>query len=352
MLPSWVTARGGRLNPGPPRRLAGRRKGREARVHVVGRPEHVEAEVGGDAGRDLLRELRAAAERVRVQLEEDLSDAEVDGILPHGAEKAHLGLLREPALELHLDAPERRMKPRTPRERRLLRVHVPEQDRQAVVAAKVGQTQRRILAEILLEHGLPVVIDGRARHARASRLENRAQPRVDPRAAPSNGEAHAPGERTFGKKSHVDQVDLREAVELVLLGIAHANVDDAAHGAAVLRAEVARVEIDLLEQLGGHHRRQPAKVIDERDVRAVDEDLGVLGRGPAHDEQAREARRARDARKVLQRAQRITVGAWRAKELALLHGALGHLTRGAFSVDDHVLDVVVSRRPRVPSGGR
>ena len=62
----------------------------------------------------------------------------------------------------------------------------------------------------------------------------------------------------------------------VALRLGQADVDDAAHRAAVLRAEVARVEVDAAEHLGRDDRGQAAEVVDERDRRPVDEVLRVL----------------------------------------------------------------------------
>ena len=131
---------------------------------------------------------------------------------------------------------------------------------------------------------------------------------------------------------------------LVLLRLAQADVDDAAHRAAVLRAEVAGIEVDLLEHLGGDDRGEAAEVVDERDRRAVDEDCVSCGRRAAHDEEPGERRRARDAGQVLERAQRVAVGAGDAIDLALLERALDHLARRLHAPDLDGLDVLLARR--------
>ena len=83
------------------------------------------------------------------------------------------------------------------------------------------------------------------------------------------------------------------------------DVDHAAHVAAVPDAEAARVEVDLVDQVGREHRRSGQEVVQHRDRLAADEHAGVGWVGAAHDQQAEAERRAGDARHVLQHAQRI-----------------------------------------------
>ena len=93
------------------------------------------------------------------------------------------------------------------------------------------------------------------------------------------------------------------------LQLLQVHVDDAGVGAPVLGREVARHELDVVDDPLGQHAAQTAEVIDQRHVDPVDEDLRVLGRRAAHDEQAAAGGRARHARQVLDHRQRIARGA-------------------------------------------
>ena len=152
--------------------------------------------------------------------------------------------------------------------------------------------------------------------------------------------------------ARVDEVRLGHDVQAVALRLGQPDVDDAAHGAAVLRAEVARVEVDSADHLGGDDRGEAAEVVDERHRGAVDEVLRVLRGGAAHDEQAGERRRARDAGQVLQRAQRVAVGPGDARDLALVERELGHLARRLVAVDLDLLHVSAARGRRASPAAR
>ena len=99
--------------------------------------------------------------------------------------------------------------------------------------------------------------------------------------------------------ARIDQIGLQEPVVAVVLRLAQTDVDDAAHHAPVLGAEVAGVEVDLVEHLGRHDAGETAEVVDERHRRAVDERLRIGGAGAAHEEQAGDRGRARDTRQIL-----------------------------------------------------
>src|SRR5690606_23489268 len=82
---------------------------------------------------------------------------------------------------------------------------------------------------------------------------------------------------------------------------------------------------------------EPAEVIDERDVRPVDVRARLLRSGAAYDEQAGEAGRARHARQVLDRPERVAVRARDAVQLALLERALRDLARRPRPAHGHLL---------------
>ena len=159
-----------------------------------------------------------------------------------------------------------------------------------------------------------------------SSVEQRLQPHVDVRATSGDREVPARvADRSLHDRARIDEVGLDEAVNARACGaelrvrvalhlrILHADVDDAAGVAAEVRAEVARVEVDVVEHLRGDDARETTEVIDDRHERAVDVRARLLRRRAAHDEQTREAGRARDAGKVLDRAERVAV---RARECA------------------------------------
>jgi hypothetical protein len=74
-------------------------------------------------------------------------------------------------------------------------------------------------------------------------------------------------------------------------------------------------------------------MINERDVRAVDEVGGAFGRRAAHDEQTRQPGWARHARQALQRAQRVAARAGNAGDLTPLERATCDLTRRTLTLD-------------------
>ena len=111
-----------------------------------------------------------------------------------------------------------------------------------------------------------------------------------------------------------------------------ADVDHAADVAAVADAEPARVEVDLVDEVGGEHRRSGQEVIEDGDRLAADEHAGVARVGAAHDEQPEAERRARDAGHVLQHPQRIADRPRDGRQLGLgqrLPGLFGVLGAGA-----------------------
>jgi hypothetical protein len=119
-----------------------------------------------------------------------------------------------------------------------------------------------------------------------------------------------------------------------------------------LRTEVARVEVDLLQDLAGHHRGQPTEVVDERHVRAVDEHARVARRRAAHDQQAIEGSGAGHAGHVADRAQRVAVGARHFADFFARDAVLGRLARRALAFDRDVERVDRCGRRRRGGGKR
>src|SRR5690606_1724761 len=135
------------------------------------------------------------------------------------------------------------------------------------------------------------------------------------------------------ERARVDEVHLEHAVvaagplahpavifEAARVGGTQRDVDDAAHHAAEARAEVARIKVDLLEQLRGHDAREAAEVVRDRDQRAVGEDVRVVGGRTADDQEPRQPRRPRHARQRLERAQGVAARPGYALDLAALNG--------------------------------
>ncbi|MCU0691337.1 MAG: hypothetical protein MUF54_08045, partial [Polyangiaceae bacterium] len=124
-----------------------------------------------------------------------------------------------------------------------------------------------------------------------------------------------------------------------------AKVHPSAKGTgSVLGAEVAWIEVDPLEQLGGHDAGQAAEVVHERHDDAVDKHLSVARGGTADNEQAGETWGTGDARQVLDGSQGVAAGARDLLDLAFLEGPLGDFTRWALSADDH-FDLAFGREP-------
>ncbi len=122
-------------------------------------------------------------------------------------------------------------------------------------------------------------------------------------------------------------------VEAVLLRLADADVDQPAGAAAVHGAVVAWVEVDLLQQLGGDDRAEPAEVKEDGDVGPPDEHRSVPGGRAAHGQVAAQRRRARHAGEREEGLERVAVGAGDERDLALVERALGDLPRGPVALD-------------------
>ena len=107
-------------------------------------------------------------------------------------------------------------------------------------------------------------------------------------AAPGSGRhLGALSEGGLGQELDIEQVDAGHALQplgsVPLLG---AGGDDPGHLRAVGHREVARVEVDALDQLGLEDRGAGQEVVEQGDLVAVQEVARVLGRGPPHDEEA------------------------------------------------------------------
>src|SRR5262249_2686128 len=159
-----------------------------------------------------------------------------------------------------------------------------------------------------------VVVDGSGRHARPRRFERGLEPRVDVGSTAGNGEVPASAaDRSLHYRARVDEIGLHERAHtvtcrrerrerrLVDAWIFHRDVEDTASVPTEVRAEVARVEVDVIEHLRGDDARQTAEVIDDRDERAVDVRARLLRSGTTNDEEAGDARRSRHAGEVLDR---------------------------------------------------
>ena len=105
--------------------------------------------------------------------------------------------------------------------------------------------------------------------------------------------------------AHVVEVHVGLAVEAVLAGVADPHVDDAALGAPVVDREVARHELDRLEEGRGEGAADPAEVVELGNLLRLEEDLAVAGgRAAQHEEPGAEGR-ARRAGQVEDRLQRV-----------------------------------------------
>src|SRR4051812_47116434 len=93
----------------------------------------------------------------------------------------------------------------------------------------------------------------------------------------------------------VAALQLGVAIELglaVCVGGTQAYVYDTAHHPPVAGAEISRIEVDVIEQLGRDCTAQAAEVIDQRDQIAVHEHGRVFRRRAAYDQEPGESWRA------------------------------------------------------------
>src|SRR5205814_318496 len=104
--------------------------------------------------------------------------------------------------------------------------------------------------------------------------------------------------------------------------LAGADVDDSADGATVAGAEAARVEVDLVDELGADDAGAAAEVEEQRHLNAVHEEERLAGVGSAHHELAAEERSAGDSGEVLDHADRVAERAGYALELAARDAAV------------------------------
>ena len=136
------------------------------------------------------------------------------------------------------------------------------------------------------------------------------------------------GDRPLDQERAVDDVDVDEAVQPVGLRVAETDVDDAAHLASEARREVARVEVDLVQQSRLHEAGQAAEVIEAIDGGALELHLGVRGRRAANDDVG--LSRASHAGHVFDGPQRIAAGSGHAQQLLSAEAALRDLARWGF----------------------
>jgi hypothetical protein len=328
--------------------LAGTRRIREAHLDVEPRGLEIETGVGLQPLEWLPAELVTAADRVGVEIEAPAAEREAERVLPRPQAREHVHLGGDLILVHELRAIECRAKAQAAAERRILDERIVDDELDAVVGAVEADGRARALGLVLGEQ-LVVVVHGRRRDARPAGLEHGLEPRVDPRFSAGRDEGPTLDRQgTLCEQALIEEVDLRQAVHAAILrslrvglavflqaarvGRPERDVHDAGARAAVARAEVAGIKIDAIEQLGRDDAREAEEVIDERHRGAVDERERVRRCRPAHDEQS--ARRFRDARQALQRAQSVTARARNAIDLAALDRAARHLARGALTLDD------------------
>ena len=201
--------------------------------------------------------------------------------------------------------------------RRVRRQHV-----QRIVAAEHEQPEPPLAAEVLVDAGLVVPVDRRRDHrGRALALrDHQRQQLIDVRPARRDAAGDTAAQRPLDRTGRVEKVDVGVAVQLRRLVGLGGDVEDAGGGASVVHAEAARVEVDLVDEVGRQHRRTTQEVVEDRDALAVDEDAGVLRRRAAHHQLADAERDARDAGQVLDHAQRIAEGAGHGRQLVLRQG--------------------------------
>ena len=246
------------------------------------------------------------------------------------------GLLGELHLVDDADAPRRAHRVELPATSRCL-----VRDAHPIVEAEGSNAKVALRSRTPVDDELVVVIDGRTLDLRVlAAFDQGNEPGVNvaaPDAAdevPTFEERH----RAFEHRARVDEIELGEpVVAAVVARLAKVRLDDASERAAVLHAEVARIEIDLVEELGRNHARQTPKMIDVRDPHAVDEHRRRLIAVTAHDELPRERRRARDTRQVLNGPQGVAGGARNARELAAGQRVARHLAARSLAAHDHLV---------------
>ena len=145
--------------------------------------------------------------------------------------------------------------------------------------------------QVLVDPRLIVPVDGRdgdeGRPDAAGRDEVGQQRRRCSCAATAKLVRTRARRRPLHVRRRVAQVDVDRAVQRPADVALDVYVDDAADVSSVTDAEPARVEVDLVDQVGREHRRPGQEVVQDRDRLAADEDAGVGRVGAAHDEQAR-----------------------------------------------------------------
>ncbi|MFT3916426.1 MAG: hypothetical protein QM704_20825 [Anaeromyxobacteraceae bacterium] len=184
------------------------------------------------------------------------------------------------------------------------------QDELDLVHRAEPQEPQPPVAELPLGDGLVVVVARRGveGEVRVLRDEEREE-RVDVGAVEREGAGPAAAERALERDARVVERDLRLPAEQVLGRVAQLHLDDAADPAAVVGGEVARDELDRLEEAGRERAAQAAEVVEDRHLLPAHVDARVLrGRAAQHELTAAE-RGARDAGQVEHRLQRVALRA-------------------------------------------
>ena len=167
-------------------------------------------------------------------------------------------------------------------------VRIAKQDRQLVAVAEHRKPDAVVRIRTPFENALVVPVDGRRGETHAGKVaQHRAKDRVEPTATGGDRHRKIRKNGAFSESAHVERADGRHGVVPGRARRAQTHIDDPSHAAAVLGREVAGVEVDAIQHLGGDHARESAEVVNDRQIGSVGKDLRVDRRRAAHDEGSR-----------------------------------------------------------------
>jgi hypothetical protein len=148
------------------------------------------------------------------------------------------------------------------------------------------------------------------------------------------------GDRLTHESAGLKQVDVEIDQVLIAARAVGAAVDDAAGVATVEHGRAARIELDLLDELGMQHARCDQQVVEIRDARAVEQEAGRAGAGAADDREGQQRNDGRRARQGLDHAEGIAEGARDLLDLGAAQGDARDLLAPLVAHDDDLVGVV------------
>ena len=332
-----------------PRKGANLQRQRHRKRRAEGLPQIVNARAHDDVLGDVPLQLVTHAPIPGVDADGDagLGAAGVTGVVgvDGDASQARIGLqaVGQPRRQLPIPTAHQSMKRGVEADGETSAAGISRQDLEVVVGTEGEHAERHVGHGARLDLGLVIPVDrggddGLTRTQ--ERVEHNGQQGVDVAAAGGGGEGdrgQVPHLDRAGKEeAGVDQVEVTVPATPPQLEFSGADVDDAGGGAAVIGAKAARIKRDVLEELGIDHRGQPTKVIEERNLDAVEVGARVGGVGAAHNQGAAGERRARQARQVLDDADGVAEGTRHALDLVTGQADLGDVLLGPTTTNHHL----------------